>query len=305
VDAVARSDRRVALTLGVPLALAVLFSWGRIALERDDVPRDEDYAAARAQLDRDGFRPRTDALAILPPWSLRPLVTLGDLEPLGSDALSTQLLERYARLFVVVEPDAGEQANAIVARLGPPQTVHELGRVTLWRFDLPAPNVTFDLRERLRDARVRIVGGAGEVVCVAATARDGFACPERPAWQRVTREWLLVSENADDAVWSHPPPRGERLEIAWDAVPMGASLALRLGHTRDGADHARAPVRVRVVIDGKELTVLERAPRFSFDTHVVDTRAYLGRTAALALVIDSDDESSNHFAWDGVVRSGP
>lgn len=286
------TDRAVATALLAPVLLALAFSYPRLVAAAWHVPRDQDYAGARRALEAQGFAPGKDALAILPPWSLRPLITLGDLDPISGDALAEQPLHRYARLFVLTEPDAADAHRALVAARGPPDHVDRVGRVTVERFDLAEPAVTFDFRARLADAVVHL----GGTVCDQPT-RGGVSCGGE-WWRRVTREWLLVSENADDAVWAHPPPRGQRLEIAWDAVPIGEAMVVRAGFTREGADQARAPVRLAVWVDDVEVGGVVREPAFAFTTTTLDTRAHAGRIGRVRFVIDTDDNHGARFAWD-------
>ncbi len=286
------SDRSVAAALLAPVLLALAFSWPKLLAAPLHVPRDEDYVAARSALEAQGFTRGRDALAILPAWSLRPLTVLGDLDPISGDALAEQPLHRYARLFVLVEPDADHDHDRLVERRGAPAHVDDLGRVRLERFDLPAATVPFDFRARLADAAVTLDGKP-----CTEPARGGVSCGGE-WWRRVTREWLLVSENADDAVWSQPPPRGQRLEIAWDAVPLGAALVVRAGFTREGADEATAPVRLTVWLDDQELGPVVREPAFAFTTTELDTRAWAGKRARVRFVVESDDNTGAKFAWD-------
>lgn len=292
------TDRGVAVVLLAPVLLALAWSWPKLIAAPLHVPRDEDYVAARRHLEDQGFDRGRDALAIMPPWSLRPLTALGDLEPIAGDGLAEQPLHRYARLFVLVEPDADEAHQALVRRLGPPAARAEAGRVVVERFDLPAPTVRFDLRAHLPEAEV-ILGGKP---CLQP-ARGGVSCGGE-WWRRVTREWLLVSENADDAVWSHPPPRGQDLEIVWPRVAMGDLLVVRAGFTREGADQAQAPVRLSVFVDGERVGQVVREPAFAFTTTELDTSVYSGRMAALRMVIDTEDNTGARFAWDAYTAGG-
>lgn len=288
------TDRAVATALLAPLVVALAFSWLRLFGAGCHVPRDQDYLAARQLLETHGFVRGQDALAVLPPWSLRPLIVLGDLEPISGDALADQPFERYARLFVVVEPDADDAHDTLVARLGAPAAVERVGRVAVERWDLPAPSVSYDFRAHLADARISLGGAPCD-----QPVRGGASCGG-DRWRRVTREWLLVSENGDDAVWSHPPPRGQQLELAWDAVPLGAALMVRAGFTRDGAERARAPVRLTVWADDVELGRVVREPAFSFTSTRLDTQALAGRSARVRFVVETDDNDGAQFAWDAI-----
>jgi hypothetical protein len=223
---------------------------------------------------------------------------MGDLDPISSDHLDERPLQRHARLFVLVEPDADDAHSALVKRLGAPTWSTQVGRVVVERFDLHQPPVTFDFRAHLLDAHVRVDGRNGSSVVCDIPMQRGLRCRSRPEWLRVQRQWLLVSENADDVVWSHPPPRGERLVLAWDDVPMGDGIVVRAGHTREGADQAKAPVRLHVLVNDEEAGVVTRAPKFHFASDVIDTHRWSGTNARVSFAIETDDDGANHFAWD-------
>ncbi len=299
------THRRLGIVLASPLLLALAFSWVRLAGALFDVPSDEDYVVARKILDEAGFDRQRDALVILPPWSLRPLKTVGDLDPISGDDIAHRPLHRYARLWALVEPGAERDHRTLVERRGAPAFSRKAGRVTVERFDLPAPSVVYDLREHIGDASVRIVDDSDVAEPCTIPIDGGVSCGREP-WQRVNRAWLLVSENADDAVWSHPPPRGKRLEISWKDVPIGSAVVVQAGFLREGADAAKAAVRLRVLVDGEVAGTVIRKPEalggtFSFYADVVSTAQFQGRTATLTFVVDTDDNASAHFAWDATV----
>jgi hypothetical protein len=301
------STRPLGIALLVPVLAAVAFSYTRFALETFDVPSDEDYVAARRVLDDEGFDRERDAVVILPPWSLRPLQAFGDLDPICGDDIAHRPLHRWARLWAVVEPDADKELDPLIERRGQPAWVKRTGRVVVERFDLPEPSVVYDLRAHLDDAVVRVVDvdGGGEETPCTARVKGGVSCG-KASWQRVTRQWLLVSENGDDVVWSHPPPHGQRLEISWKDVPIGSGVVVQAGFTREGADAAKAAVRLKVLVDGELAGTVVRKPQelggtFSFYADVVDTKAFAGRTATLTFAVDADDNASAHFAWDATV----
>lgn len=294
--------------LAIPLAAALVFSWVRLLAEPFDVPRDEDYVRASALIRAEGFDRARDALVVLPPWSLRPLTHVAaDLEPVSGDAIADRPLHRWARLWAIVEPDAEREHNALVARRGPPSWSRDAGRLRVQLWDLPAPSVSDDLSARLGDAHVAADGADCSAV-PAQSAQQGEASTHKQAWwrcgdahwQRVRREWLHVSENADLAVFAHPPADG-RLELTWRDVMVGQSVVVTAGFTRDGADNAKAPVRIRVLVDGELAGTVARAPAFLFATDVVDTSRWAGKPATITLAIDSDDNAGAHFAFDAYV----
>ena len=308
--------------LAVPLAVAVVFSWMRLVAEPFDVPRDEDYVQASALLRAEGFDRARDALVILPPWSLRPLTHVADLEPVSGDDIADRPLHRFAHLWALVEPDADGERSALVARRGPPSWSRQVGRVVVERWDLPPPSVPYDLSAHLADAQVRVAGDGDGVGATdhageksescTAVAGGWWRCGDA-SWQRVRREWLHVSENADLAVFAHPPAKG-RLELTWRDVPIGQSVVVTAGFTRDGAAQAKGPVRLRVLVDGDLAGTVSRPPAFLFATDVVDTSRWAGRSGAITIALDGGgsgggspqgDNAGAHFAFDAYVVRTP
>lgn len=298
-------DLGVAALLLVPVLAGAAFSLVRYAQETGDIPADAHYAAIAEAMEGQGFDADKDGLAVLPPWSLRPHVFLKRYRPMGSDQLGERPLHRYARLFVVLEPDHEPHSAALFNKHGRGELVAEAGPVQLVRYDFGEPRALFDLRARLRDAQVRLTDKDGDTVqaCERWTG-SAWRCGKRKDWQRVEAEWQLVSENGQRAIWAHPPKRAERLEIAWDDVPFGDGLVLRGGHTRTGADHARGPVEVEVWIGDEQLAALDYPPRFSFDATTLDTAKFKGRRDRLTLRIYTRRNGKQHWAFDGWTFAG-
>lgn len=297
-------DRLWAAALLVPVVVGAIFSLVRFTLEGDDVPREADYAAAAEALERAGFSPDGDALAVLPPWSLRAHKALKRFAPIASDDLAEQPLARYARLFVVVEPDAERYLEPLLARLGEPAASEEEGRVRVLRFDLGGPRVAYDFSARLADADI-VIEREGEVLSRCdVPAKGGLRCAGRKHWMRLSREWLLVSENGQRVVWAHPPPAGEVLSLTWSGVPLGDEIVFRAGHTRSGSTAAKAAVHVDVVVDGEVLERLRYPPRFSFDATRIDTSRFAGREVEVSFRVSTKNDGKNHWAFDAVAARG-
>ncbi|MDP2343662.1 MAG: hypothetical protein Q8O67_22070 [Deltaproteobacteria bacterium] len=307
-------DRLVGTALLSPVLLAIAFSLVRLIAEGADVPDDGDYVAAAAFLDERKLT-GDDAIVILPPWSLRPLMALGNKAPrvVGADGPWWPLVDhRFARLFVIEEPD-----GAIWKRGTPPATTTKtFGSVIVSEHALGSAR--FDFKARLAAAGVDVDG----VPCIERV-KLGVHCAGRPPWQRVTREWALVTENGREIIFAHPPPSGGKLTIAFDDVELGSKLVIAAGHTREGAEHASGPVRLQVKVDDDVIATLVRAPSFvveparaflretfveaidpqgqGFRVDDVDTARFAGSKHRVAFVIDADDEASQHFGFDAFV----
>jgi hypothetical protein len=270
-------DAFAAIVFVVPLVAAWAFSATRLVLQPFHVPAEADYQQARVALVRQGYQPGRDAWAVSPAWSLRAWQHLGDLHPISGDHLAQRPLRRYARVFVLEEPDGDVEVRALRKRLGPPAEVASMGRLKLHRFELGNLPPAYDFSENVEHAQIRIIDTVtGQATPCEAHVRGGKSCPSGNPWQRVTRQWLLVSENGDKVVWSHPPPRPNVLEIAFEGVTLGPELIIRAGHTRDSADRARGEVRLHVEVDGREVGVVCRRPAFDFRVDQLDTRGLPG-----------------------------
>lgn len=304
-----RRDGLLALLLLGPVILGSVFSLGALTLETRDVPRDEDYRPLAEALRQSGFDPKVDRLAILPAWSLRPLVTLKAFPWISGDHLWERPLHRVRDLYVVKEPDGEGALHALRGRLGvgerlAPAESFPTGRVELYRFETGGRTVKDDLGERIHGAEVRLVKGTETTTCTTRRA-NGWGCPGRKDWQRVTRQRLLVSENGEVALWAHPAPAGEVLEVTWPDAQLGDVLVVEAGPTRTGASWGKAPVRVRVMVGGELVASFERDQTFRYRAELIDTSRVAGTTAPVTVAIDTRDNGKNHFAFDVYTASAP
>ena len=326
------SDRTLGRVLLAPVVVGVVFSFARLACEVGDVPDDDDYVAAAAFFDGAGVNDE-DAIAVLPPWSLRPLQFFGrhSAQIVASDGPWLPLSQgRYRRLFVVVEPD-GEAWRGPLTSLTPVAAARSFGAVDVVEYHGGGP-ARFDARANLGAAHVDIDGAPciERLVAGGRRARVGVHCGGRPPWQRVAREWSQVTENGSDVIVVNPAP-GADVVIAFDDAEVGDRLVVAAGHTRDAAVAATSPVTLLVKIDGIVVATLQRRPSFvveplrkrwrslfvrptdpageGFRADVIDTRAFAGAAHRVSFVIRSDDKDDeaaqkNDFAFDAFVPGG-
>jgi len=265
------------------------------------VPRPADYEAIAGLLRAEGIDASTDAIAVLPPWSLRPYQYLTDLSPISGDDLAQQPLDRYRRLFTIVEPDSDQYMRPLVNRLGKPASIARIGALELDRFELPARDVRFDFRRRIAAADITLADVQTGRRAAACDHRilNGYGCGGRPWWQRVDREWLYITANGDEAIWAHPPPLGERLEILFADVTLGARLVLRAGFTPVAAAHSQVPLRFTVRVDDVEADREELRPIVGYRALNVDTRRWRSGTHRVTFVTQSEGPNRyHHFAFD-------
>jgi hypothetical protein len=313
----------VAGLLLIPLTVAVGIAFARLVVEADDVPTDDDVAAA-ARAAAVGLGD-DDAIVVLPPWSLRPLAALGPLASrvVGSDGPAGALLDgRFRRVVAIVEPDATPW-RAVLQPLGPPTASARHGAIVVERYDGGGP-ARFDLLAALPAATITL----DDTVCLSPVVRGvvrGVACAgDAPV--RVTREHALVTENGRLVVRVTPPPPGQRLAVTLTVVPLGDRLVVAAGHTRAGVERPDGDVFVDVLIDGRVVATLRRAPSFvvepsraarraafvrpvspegeGFRADVIDTRAWPGMHSVAFVVRSTGSRVDADFGLDAFVPGG-
>jgi hypothetical protein len=295
-------DRRIALALIGPVVLAGAFSFISLWRTAGREPANADYQAIARALEAERVGPEDDAVLVLPPWSLRPFQFVDPRAVVSSDQLGDALLERHRRLFVVAEADSDRYLRVLSRRAGVPIRSTRFGNASLYQFEGPALGRRFDFRAHLDEAHVRMAsaGGATRVNC-GQKIRLGYACPGRMWWEHVSREWLRVTENGSEAIWAHPPPPDERLEITFPDVSLGSRLLLRAGYTRLGADRAQVPLRLSVLVDGEVAGVAVRRPAFDFRRDEFVTGRWAGQIHSVTFRLESlGSNHYQHFAFDAV-----
>lgn len=268
-------------------------------VESSRIPAEQDYTEA-AQVVRQGWA-EGDALAIAPAWALRALRQLGDLEP-TFDPLLAERPPDAKRLWVLAEPEGADVIQELERRFTV-EDRQQRGHLVVVRFHLGRQR-GFHAVDHLAQARVTIEGKGAVVACDAWT-EPRWNCPGRPDWQRVGAEWLDVDLAPRRVLWAHPPPDNETLWIRFPDVTLDASLALWGGHTVHGAQFAKAPIEVRVLLDGQELGTVRFAPGYPLALKRLDTRAFLGRRGELALAVQTSNNGASHFGLDAAIETEP
>ena len=173
-----------------------------------------------------------------------------------------------------------------------PDGAARFGGVSVALFDVPDRPVRFDFVAGIGRAEVRVdrwlEGGAELLVRCTRPLRKlglpagaGWDCPAPPGGKK--RHWMKVERvvhDMDDAprecISVHPWSKAS-VVLDYTGVPMGSSLSFDVGHklaaTRHIADGDEVPTRLRILINGTELELLEIPPRSTWERWRFDTTA--------------------------------
>lgn len=161
-------------------------------------------------------------------------------------------------------------------------------------------DTTVSLVERVRDARVSVVGDGATRACDRWLFDRWFCGPE--PWLYVGATELSVRGRPWRCIWAHPTSEGA-LEIAFDGLPAGGSLRGRYAYADAAADRATGEgVTLEVVVDGESVTRVVAPIERGHGTW----RANLPGDATVAtLRVTSTELAQRHFCVDAAVRSEP
>jgi hypothetical protein len=296
-----RIDGHIASMILVPIGLAIAFSTVRFFLESFDIPADAEYTQVADALAQANFDAEKNRLAVLPAWSLRPFTVLKDYPWISGDMLVDSRIDRFEKLFVLVEPDGEDALASLLAQGYETQIVATTKKLILYSIQTEANRLTYDFKTGLGAADVFLKTRNGDKVRCDRRVANGFQCSGRKGWQRVTREHLLVSENGQEVMWAHPPAAGEVMTVRYAGVPLGDEIVFLSGHTRKGAK-AKSPVSIDIAINNKKLTTIHREPRFDFSADIVDTSSYRGQSGTVEFSFRTENNSRNHFGFDAFAR---
>jgi hypothetical protein len=322
------SRRRAGGVLLLPIVLSAVAALVIDVREAGDRPEDTDIDVAVSTV-RKAIGP-ADAIVVAPPWSMRPLKSLGPLaeRALPADGPWDQLVHnRFAHVFVIAEPDAAPWLDRPLLQQA--RSLGHHGSVDVLVLDGAAAR--FDGRARFDDAVVTLHTATDDGVCAPNHRgnRHGRRCA---GGLRVGREWALVTENGADVIVASPPPQGQVLEVAWADVDVADHLVIAAGHARlaaERADPIAGTVTLTVRLDDDVVATIQRQPSFFVEPHrralkgvfvgehgsvpddergfrvdTIDTRAHRGQHR-LSVSITTDDASNNAFAFDVFVPGTP
>lgn len=283
--------------------LSGIYSLGRQMVEVRQIPTDASYVSAKNQLLDLNYKPGTDALAIFPSWSLRPLQSLGDLDPIGSDALPALPPLPFERLFVLEEPDGEEPMSRILKTYGPAEKTWHFGNVKLHLWTLSTPSEPGTFMARLDAAAVTIKSRNETVECV--WREEAHRCDGEPSWQHVKRQWMRTSRNSNRMIWAHPPANKATLRISFEDETPTSHLILMAGHTRQAIRQKAAPVNVRIFFDGELLGSLKLGRQFPMALRSLELPKDAAANGTLTFEIESKNANKNNFGFDAYWANRP
>ena len=311
----------IAAFILVPVLAGAFFSLARLVSEGSDVPSEQHYQEVQRFLSSE--MGDDDGLVLLPAWTLRPLVHFKTPHWEPGDDISPLNLRRYRTLFVLVEPDGQQGLQRLQSQYGERlEVAFEAGPIQILKATtLPEQQVGVDFRALLDDKAKVQLHKKNEVMNCSLHVQGGWRCPGKDAWQRVNREWQLVTENGRPAIWAHPPRPGEKITIRFDHIELGKELFVSGGFSRKASTRAKAPATLRAYfyegllagadfVEGKEhqnrkLLGEKKFPvGFSWDSAAFSTSQLLGQKGAVVFEVTSEDYRQGHFAFDAMLVGG-
>lgn len=300
------------LFLGLAIAEVVA-----LGVREHRVPAEGDWAAAaehvRSQL------AAKDAVTVAPGWA-DPLLRLylGDRLNLRISARSD--LDSFERLWVLSirgarAPDAPQRKA---------DYSESFGRVRVERYDLGRSTVLFDFADALSAARVEMVRDGQAQACPLRTfppsvlqggLGGGVVAPRQRFQCDAERPWLWVGVTVIEAmdleahrcIWNHPQGK-EPMAVTFQRVPLAPRIVLHGGlDYHDERETNKAPVKLRVFVDGKEVADLMHYDGDGMKRWEVDLRKALGAAVPsqgdLRFEVTTPEPFRRSFCWTGTVQS--
>jgi hypothetical protein len=286
--------RRVSVAVVAGMGLLAVTEAASALIAPFRAPTDADWRAAAAEV-RAGFRPG-DLIVAAPAWA-DPVMRLhlGDLVPIKVAARLDDA--RYGRVWELGQR-GGAAAEAHGAR---PAFTGRHGAITLRRYDRAPANVSFDFFDQWSRARVvRVEPGRGEIAC--AREADRFQCPDL-GFNFVKPQLLEIGTTMRNGLYAQPVG-GATVAIEWAQVPLGRELAVGAGlHHVWLRKYGEGTVKLRVLVDGRQVGLTEASNRSGWRVDRFDTSAFAGKPATVRFEITSDKPYSRHFGFSAEARS--
>jgi hypothetical protein len=284
--------RRISVVAAAVVVLLALVETVNAVVAPYRAPTDKDWVATAAEV-RAGFRPG-DLIVAAPAWADAVMrLQLGDLVPLP--VAGRMDAARFGRIWEISQRGARAQetAGASVA------ASYRHGALTARLWEKQAATVTFDFLAEWRKASMSVVSADGkESPC--ALARDHFQCANGAV---VKPALLEVDTTLRNALGGEPRERAT-LAIEYARVPLGRELAVAAGlHNVWLRKSGDGKVRLRVLVDGRELGAIEATSSSGWTLRRLDTAALAGKTADVRFEITVDKAHARHLAFAAEARN--
>jgi hypothetical protein len=278
--------RWLSVVVAVAIVLLALVETVNALVAPSRAPAEKDWAAAAAKV-RAGFR-HGDLIVAAPAWA-DPLMRshLGDLVPLPVAGRMDSA--RYRRVWEISQRGAraADTAGANLAESSP----H--GALVVNRWEKPAAKVTFDLLAEWHRAEVFVVTpDQAEVPCAFTQGR--FQCLGGASFKP---ELIEVDGTLRNGLAVDPVERST-LVVAFADVFLGRELAVASGlHSVWLRKLGDGKVRLRALVDGRELGVIEATSQSGWGVRTFDTAALAGKTGKVRFEITVDKANARHFGF--------
>lgn len=285
--------RRVSALLGGAVLLLALVETASALISPLLAPSDADWRAASGVV-RGGFR-AGDLIVAAPDWSDQVMrLHLGDLVPIKMAARLDDA--RYGRVW-----ELSQRGGRAAEGRGTVGHTSRHGGLTLRRYDRTPAAVSFDFFDQWARARVvRAEPGRGELAC--PRLEDRFQCPDL-GFNFVKPGLLEVGTTMRNALYAQPVG-GATVVVEFAQVPLGRELVVGHGlHHVWLRKHGEGTVKLRVLVDGREVGRGEASNRSGWRIERLDTAASAGKPATVRFEITSDKPFSRHFGFTAEARS--
>jgi hypothetical protein len=219
---------------------------------------------------------------------------LGDLVPVKMAARLDDA--RYGRVWEISQRGASaDEGRGTVAA----SSRH--GALTLRRHDRTPAAVSFDFFDQWARARVlRVEPGRGEIACERQP--DKFQCPDL-GFNFVKPQLLEIGTSMRNGLYTQPVG-GATVVVEYAQVPLGRELAVGSGlHHVWLRKYGEGTVKLRVLVDGREVGHTEASNRSGWQVDRFDTAAFAGKPATVRFEITSAQPFSRHFGFTAEARS--
>jgi len=285
---------RLAYTCAAGIVVLALVETGNALLAPLFAPTDRDWRALAATV-RAGFRPG-DLIVAAPAWA-DPILRLhlGDLIPIP---VAGRLdAARFGRIWEISQ----RGGRALETQGSRVVQSRRHGALTLRRYERPAAQVSFDFVAEWSRASVSRVAAGGQVnPCFRAP--DRFECPDPPS-QSLKPELLEIDTSPHFALTTALTGHATTV-VEFDRVPLGRELAVGAGlHNVWLRKSGRGTVRLRVLVQGRELGRIEAGSFTGWTVRRFDTSALAGQSQSVRFEITVGDPNARTLGFAAEARS--